>query len=46
MGVGQSVIFSEPRGDRGATIEEGKVQIFLPQLFHFSEEIALSGKSK
>ena len=42
------VIFSQPRGDRGATMEEGEVQIFflMPQLFHFLVEIALPGKSK
>ena len=28
MRVGQSVIFSQPRGDRGATMEKGEVQIF------------------
>ena len=28
MGVGQS-LFSKPRGDRGATMEEGEVQIFF-----------------
>ena len=28
MGVGQSAIFSQPRGERGATMEEGEVQIF------------------
>ena len=27
MGVGQTVIFSQPREDRGATMEEGKVQM-------------------
>ena len=27
MGVGQMVIFSQPRGDRGATVEEGEVQM-------------------
>ena len=27
MGVGQSVIFSQPQGYRGATMEEGEVQI-------------------
>ena len=27
MGAGQSVIFSQPRGDRGATREEGEVQM-------------------
>jgi len=30
MGVGQSVIFSQPQGDRGATMEEGGAQIFFP----------------
>ena len=29
MGVGQPVIFSQPRGDRGATMEEGEVEIFF-----------------
>ena len=29
MGVGQSVIFSQPRGDRGATMEEGEARIFF-----------------
>ena len=29
MGVGQSVIFSQPLGDRGATMEKGEVQIFF-----------------
>ena len=29
MGVGQSVIFSQPRGDRGVTMEEGEVQMFF-----------------
>ena len=28
MGVGQS-LFSKPPGDRGATMEEGEVQIFF-----------------
>ena len=28
MGVGQSDIFSQPRGDGGETMEEGEVQIF------------------
>ena len=27
--VGQSIIFSQPRGDRGATMDEGEVQIFF-----------------
>ena len=48
MGVGQSVIFWQPRGDRGATMEEGEVQIYslIPQLFHFLVEMTPSGKSK
>ena len=29
MGAGQSVISSQPRGDRGATMEEGEVQVFF-----------------
>ena len=29
MGVGQSDIFSQPRGDGGETMEEGKAQIFF-----------------
>ena len=50
MSVGQSVIFSQPRRDRVATIEEGGVQIFflIPTIISFlsSPRIALSGKSK
>ena len=52
MGVGQMVISSQPRGDRGATMEEGEAQMTtdvlsdFSQLFYFLEEIALSGKSK
>ena len=47
--LSKAVIFSRPRGDRGATMEEGKLQIFvliatfLP--FLILVEIALSGKS-
>ena len=29
MGVGQSVIFTQPRGDRQATMEEGEEQLFV-----------------
>ena len=29
MGVGQSVIFSQPRGDQGAIMKKGEVQIFF-----------------
>ena len=29
MGVRQSVIFSLPRGDQGATMKRGEVQIFF-----------------
>ena len=52
MSVGQSVIFSQPRGDRVATMEDGGVQIFflIPTIisnsFLSSPRIALSGKSK
>ena len=40
MGVGQSVIFSQPRGDQGATMKKGDVQIFdcvhyIPVVYKF-----------
>ena len=43
MGAGQSVIFSQPRGDGGAPMEECEDRLFflLPQLFNFSVETAL-----
>ena len=42
------VIFSQPRGDRGATMEEGEVQIFflIAIIINFLVGIALPGKSK
>ena len=46
MGVGQSVIFSQPRGDKGAAMKEGEVQIFFLIATIISFLGKLSGKLK
>ena len=45
--VGLDWCSSQPRGDRGATMEEGvryRFSLLLPQFFHFLVEMALSGE--